>query len=340
MSDAPDEELPFIDQRIIVALQQDGRASWRAIAEQVGAPVATVSRRGLRLLKSGTIRVTALATLGSNGPLDTFLVSINCRPGSQLHVAERLIANPDVRFVTLVSGAYDIIAELVVRGGASHYPTMFEELQSIDGVERWRSDLVLHVYKITNDWAVQAFPDLAAIREPSARPTPELCSPDHLDDADRAIIAEMRDDARVAFSTVAGNLGMNESSVRRRFDRMRQNGCLDLLTLVPASALGMGAEVLLSIRVAPKRLESVAQQLATHPGVRYLSATLGENSLFCEVITPSVAELHRFISAEIAPLTGVQGWSASMELLFLKRGFTETPWWRDHVPGTTEAPRP
>ena len=30
----------------------------------------------------------------------------------------------------------------------------------------------------------------------------------------------------------------------------------------------------------------------------------------------------------LAQLEGVQGWNAAMELVFLKRGGVETPWWR------------
>lgn len=88
--------LDELDRQIAVALQQDGRASWRAIAETVGSSTATVARRGQHLLSSGVLKVTAVPALGSKGQVDSFL--------------------------TIVTGRYDIIAELVVLGGATHYP--------------------------------------------------------------------------------------------------------------------------------------------------------------------------------------------------------------------------
>jgi DNA-binding Lrp family transcriptional regulator len=329
------DELTELDRRIIVALQHDGRASWRAIAEMVGGTVATVTRRGQHLLSSGVARIAVLPALGSEGPVDAFLVRINCAPGTQLQVAEELVGHPDVRFITLVTGGYDLIAELVVHGGSTHYPQIIQQLQSIRGVERWRSDLIMHVYKVSYDWSRQLFASTMKLPESAAESLAQVdagvCDPSHFDDQDRAILTALRDDGRLTFKSVADGLGMNESSVRRRFERMRQLGCMDTLTLVPASALGMGAETLLTVNVAPGQLEAVAQALRAYPAVRYLAATLDQNSLFCEVITPSTEDLYSFITSSLSTLEGVLGWNAAMELLFLKRGFVETPWWRAQV---------
>ena len=52
--------LDELDRRIVGALQVDGRASWRRIAEVLDAPFSTVNRRGTALLASGAVRVVAL----------------------------------------------------------------------------------------------------------------------------------------------------------------------------------------------------------------------------------------------------------------------------------------
>jgi DNA-binding Lrp family transcriptional regulator len=324
-----------IDRRIVVALQRDGRASWRAIADAVGASTATVARRGQQLISSGLVKVAIVPTLGSNGPVDSFLIRINCEPGTQLQVAAELTTHENTRFVSLVTGGYDIMAELVVNGGATQYPHLIEELQSISGVARWRSDFIMHVYKVSLDWGRQLFADTITLDEgagdESAPAEPHVCDPSHFDVADRSIVDALREDGRVTFQSVADQLGMNESSVRRRFERLRSTGCVDSLTLVPAPAMGMGAETLLTITVDPRSLEDVAAKLARHPSVRYLSAILDDSALFCEVILPSTADLYPFITSTLSRLEGVQGWNASMELLYLKRGFVETPWWRTDI---------
>ncbi|MGM7774516.1 Lrp/AsnC family transcriptional regulator [Arthrobacter sp. KNU-44] len=329
------DELDELDRRIIVALQRDGRASWTAIAETVKSSVATVARRGQQLIADGIVRVAIVPAQGSTGQADSFLIRIHCKPGTQLTVLQALVAHEDVRFVTLVTGPFDILAELVVRGGATHYPQLIQQLQSIEGIERWRGDLVLHVYKVSHDWGRQVFADMREL--PEQQPDPllqidsEPCNPQHFDRADWEILTALQDDGRSTFQTVADSLGMNESSVRRRFEKLRTSGCIEIFTLVPAPALGLCAETLLIVKVEPIRLKAVARELSQYPAVRYVAATLDENSLVCEVISASTADLYDFITSTLSVLDGVQSWSAAMELLSSKRGFVETPWWRAQV---------
>jgi len=346
----PLDGLTDLDRRIIVALQRDGRASWTSIAELVGSSAPTVVRRGQQLLASGVVSVTVQPAIGSLGPTDLFLTRINCKPGRQREVAERLAAWSDVRFLSVVSGRYDIVAEIAVRGGAAHYSALISPLQQTEGVERWRSDLLLHVYKVGHDWSRQLFASELAPRPvdgtdadapawaPDADGEPPACAPTHFDDVDRQIIDVLAADGRATFQKVGADVGLNESSVRRRFERLRSQGCVDVLTLVPAAALGMGAETLITVRVRPGRLAQVAAALAAHSAVRYVAALLDDSSLLCEVIAGSNESLWHFVNDTLATLDGVQGWDASMELLQLKRGFTETPWWRDQVAEETTAP--
>lgn len=58
---APVEPLDELDKRVVGALQVDDRASWRRIADVIGAPERTVARRGARLLSTGSVVVNGFA---------------------------------------------------------------------------------------------------------------------------------------------------------------------------------------------------------------------------------------------------------------------------------------
>ncbi|TCO59676.1 Lrp/AsnC family transcriptional regulator [Actinocrispum wychmicini] len=318
--------LDDLSRQIIVALQQDGRASWTAIAAACDTSVPTVARRVQQLIADGVMRVAVMASLGSTGPVETFFARIGCRPGTQFEVAEQLVGRDDIRYAGLITGPYDIAVELVVPAGATRYPRTMLEVQRIEGVERWYSDLILHVYKITHDWSQQLLDATAPV--PHRATEEPTCAPEHLDKLDVAILRVLREDGRASFKAVADALEINESTVRRRFERMINDGCASVVTLVPAAALGLETETLLTVTVQPAKLSSVAQSLAQHRSVRYLAATLDGNSLLCEVIASSTRGLFEFTTATLAELDGVIGWSSSVELLSLKRGFVEAPWWR------------
>ena len=278
-----------------------------------------------------------LARNVSTGPVETFCASIGCRPGTVLDVAERLVARPEVRWAALVTGSYDIMVELAVPAGPAGYARTILELQTIPGIERWHSDLLLHVHKVSHDWSRQLLDSDDTPYQPSE---PRLCAPDHLDRIDRAILTVLRDDGRASFRSVADTLDLNESTVRRRFERMAADGCAQVFTIVPAAALGLETETLLTVSVEPAKLNAAAHALAQQRAVRYIGATLDGNSLLCEVIAASTGALFEFTTKTLATLDGVIGWTAAVELLSLKRGFVETPWWRAQVTGHGPGRRP
>jgi DNA-binding Lrp family transcriptional regulator len=325
----PVKQLDELSRKIIAALQQDGRASWTAVAAVCDTSVPTVARRVQQLMADGMVRVAVVPSLGVNGPVEAFMVRIGCRPGSQFDVGEQLVAREDVRYAALITGPYDIIVELIVEAGSARYPKTMLELQQIPGVERWYSDLVLHVYKMNpHGWSHQLLGPADGVPVGYQMSTDLECAPDHLDKVDHAILELLREDGRASFKTVSDALELNESTVRRRFERMITDGCASVLTIVPAAALGFESETMLTVSVEPAKLNKVADALTDHRSVRYVAATLDGNSLFCEVVASSTQGLFEFTTSTLANLDGVVGWSASVELLSLKRGFVETPWWQ------------
>jgi DNA-binding Lrp family transcriptional regulator len=330
------EHLDELDRRIVIALQGNGRASWTEIAEQCGSSVATVARRGQQLLRDGVVRVAVMPDIQHGGESDLFILRITCAPGTQTRVLGALSRRTDMRFLSLVTGAYDILAELNVRKEDSLHTRIVNEIQAIDGVERCNTDLTLNTYKVAHDWSQQfgVGPDVKRAVEV------HRCAPSHFDPADHKIIELMAEDGRASFRSVAATLGVNESTVRRRFETLQGRGCIHLVTLVPAPALGYESEIILDISVAPALLDSVARKLAAYRGVRYVAATLSHNALMCELILPTTQDVFEFTNGTLGRLDGVLGWTASVVLLVVRRGFVETPWWRKgiSVPALGELP--
>jgi DNA-binding Lrp family transcriptional regulator len=225
------DHLDDLDRRIIAALQSDGRASWTEIAELSGSSVATVARRGQQLLREGVVRVAAIPGNNHAGAADLFVLRITCEPGTQMDVLAELVRHADLRFLSLVTGPYDILAELNLRREESLQARIVERILAIDGVQRCDTDLTLHVYKVSHDWSRQLLSDAP----PEEVAEAHQCDPSHFDAVDRQIIDLMREDGRSSFRTVAAEVGLNESTVRRRFET--------LLSRDPGSGPGTGVRV-------------------------------------------------------------------------------------------------
>ena len=323
-----------LDRRIIAVLQADGRASWTDIADRVGSSLATVTRRGQQLLGSGVVAVGISHAINTPDASDLFVLRIRCRAGRQMQVARVLADRTDLRFLCLVTGANDLVAEIAIPKSDALHSRLVDEIQTIEGVETCRTDLVLHQYKVSQHWLQGV---LARQERGDDRPVAlHVCDPSHFADTDRQILEVLKLDGRASFRSVAETIGVNESTVRRRFEAMIERGCAVVLTLVSAPALGFEAEILLNVSVTPSRLDHVAHRLADYVGVRYLAATL-DCSLMCELILPSTSDVYAFLTQELGTIEGVLGWEASLELLTVTRGFLETPWWRAAAVGARGA---
>ncbi|MFC4555781.1 Lrp/AsnC family transcriptional regulator [Georgenia faecalis] len=316
-----------LDRKIVAALQLDGRASWATIAELSGTTGPTAARRVQQLTQDGAVTVAVMKGVGADRLHEFHSLRLQCGPGMAIKVAAKVAERADIRFVALITGQYDVMAEAQIPRQAEAYHSLVREIQMIPGVETVSGELTLHVYKVSHDWARE----LLGLAPAGSEPVSEEHEAAHFDEVDEAIFQRLTVDARVGFSEMAEAVGLNESTVRRRFERLVSRRWLHVATLVQAAALGFESEVQLRIDVEPARLTEVAHELGRRPQVRYLALPLGANGLVAEVIARRTEDLYSFITAELAELPGVMGWTASLELLTLKRGFVVTPWWRAEV---------
>lgn len=318
--------LDAIDAQIIECLQADGRASWTQIARQIGVPTSTAFRRGTALLEGNAILIATLPTLAMY-PEDgrVYEVRMRCRRGAIRSVARRLAERPDSRWVAAVTGEFDVSAELVVPQSADLAEILIDQIQRDPDVLSVDTALVLAEHNVANDWP-QRFP---AYDQP---PRPEhVCSPDHFDATDRAILAELSEDGRRSYAAVSAALDLSENTVRRRCTEMFQRRCARVATLVRPHSLGYNEELLIRLDVPPKHAGAAIEILAHQNGVHHIASNLGSPSLVCELMLKSHQDIRTFVQDVIAVLPGVTRMSVEIELVVYKRGFLRCPWVRDEA---------
>ncbi len=143
----PPNGLDEIDQRIISALQEDGRAPFAQIAQQLNVSAGMIRMRYSRLVEMGVLRVVAITDPLQMGFQTMALIGIKTEGGKLLEVAEKVAALEEVIYLIVVSGAYDIIAEVVCRDHAHLLQFLTERLYKVDGVRETESFMHLKIVK-------------------------------------------------------------------------------------------------------------------------------------------------------------------------------------------------
>lgn len=119
----------------------------------------------------------------------------------------------------------------------------------------------------------------------------------HMDDLDKQILALLVEDARRTYDDIGRRVNLSAPSVKRRVDRLRENGALEGFTaVVDHGAMGWNTEALVELFFKPgTQLDEVARILREHPEVAEAWSVTGDADAIARVRTEDNATLERLI---------------------------------------------
>ena len=107
--------LDNLDLRIIQELEQDGRRANVSLAKVLGVPESTIRNRINRLVKKGMIKIAAKADPFKFGYNYISIAGLQVKQADSRQVAEKLARSPNVYWVAVTTGRFDLIMILMVR---------------------------------------------------------------------------------------------------------------------------------------------------------------------------------------------------------------------------------
>ena len=149
-----DPILDDVNKRIIEQLQRDGRMSYAALAKVVGLSEAAVRQRVQRLLDNGVMQIVAVTDPLTLGFARQVMVGLKVE-GDMRPVADALSRIPEVDYVVICAGAYDLLAELVCTDDDHLLTLLNDQIRSIAGVTGTETFLYLKLAKQTYAWGTR-----------------------------------------------------------------------------------------------------------------------------------------------------------------------------------------
>jgi Lrp/AsnC family transcriptional regulator for asnA, asnC and gidA len=131
-----------------------------------------------------------------------------------------------------------------------------------------------------------------------------ISTPNSLDTIDRQIIGVLQVDGRRAYGAIADEVGLSETAVRRRVQRLRDTGVMQIVAITDPLQLGYGREALIGIRVHGD-VRTVADQIAAIDEANYVVMTAGSFDIIAEVIAVDDAALVHLLNDSIRSIPGV-----------------------------------
>ncbi|QEO13422.1 Lrp/AsnC family transcriptional regulator [Agromyces intestinalis] len=144
-------QLDEVSKAIIEQLQADGRRSYADIGKAVGLSEAAVRQRVQKLTESGVMQIVAVTDPMQLGFTRQAMIGVRAS-GDTREVAARLAEIPEIDYVVLTAGSFDVLAEVVCEDDAQLMALLNERVRSIPGVQSTESFVYLKLQKQFYNW--------------------------------------------------------------------------------------------------------------------------------------------------------------------------------------------
>jgi len=139
--------LDEIDQHILDAMRKDGRAAFAQIAGKLKVSPGMIRQRYNRLVNMGMLKVVAISNPLQRGFKTMALVGIRTNGIKMLEVADAISKLKEVVYLVVVSGRFDIMAEVICRDHEDLLKFITEKLYAIEGVRESETFMHLKIVK-------------------------------------------------------------------------------------------------------------------------------------------------------------------------------------------------
>ncbi|WP_111733533.1 Lrp/AsnC family transcriptional regulator [Roseovarius amoyensis] len=127
-----------------------------------------------------------------------------------------------------------------------------------------------------------------------------------IDNLDRALLALLRENARLPVAVLARRLGLARTTVQARLDRLEATGIVQGYTVRLNESLSAPLRATALVSIEPRSAPAVLARLESLPGVRTVHTTSGRFDLIVGLEASSTEELDATLD-RIGEAKGVRG---------------------------------
>lgn len=136
-----------LDTKIVTLLQADGRQRNTEVARRLGLAEATVRKRIERLLRDGVVRFGVWTDPLKVGYGTYAIIEIQVDPPRIERAAEKLAEFPEIFFLGISTGSFDVFASALFRSSEHMYEFMTKRLTRVPGIQRTVTNSIVRILK-------------------------------------------------------------------------------------------------------------------------------------------------------------------------------------------------
>ena len=142
-----------------------------------------------------------------------------------------------------------------------------------------------------------------------------------LDAPNRAIIEALQRDGRQPYGAIAEEVGLSEAAVRRRVQRLRESGIMQIVAVTDPLQLGFTRQAMIGINVEGD-VRTVAEKLSAMHEVDYVVMCAGSFDLLAEIVCEDDERLLQVLNDSVRSIPGVRATETFLYLKLAKQTYT------------------
>ena len=142
-----------LDRLILQTLQEDGRTPFTQIARRAGVSETTIRSRYRKLVEEGIVRTVGIVdpyALDFEAPA---IIGISVEPGMIDAVARKLVELPEVSYLVMTLGSFDLVVEVFCRDLPHINDLLTRQIHLTPGVRSTETLVIAQSYKLSYRWS-------------------------------------------------------------------------------------------------------------------------------------------------------------------------------------------
>ena len=142
-----------------------------------------------------------------------------------------------------------------------------------------------------------------------------------LDAPNRAIIEALQRDGRQPYGAIAEAVGLSEAAVRRRVQRLRESGIMQIVAVTDPLQLGFTRQAMIGVSVEGD-VRRVADKLSALVEVDYVVMCAGSFDILVEIVCEDDERLLHVLNDSVRAIPGVRTTETFLYLKLAKQTYT------------------
>ncbi len=274
-----------LDRQLILALQQNGRATNVELARHLNVHVATISKRIESLEQNEFLKVRALPNPFRLGYTAQALIGIKSDSNQIDNICSQLYRNLNVNLIVTTLGLYDILAMI-------YFPTWDQLLEMVSS-------------QISSSYDVKV--DIFLVKEVKKRAywvPRDNTLPAKIDDVDKKIIEKLTEHGRYKSQHLARELGISPPACSRRISRLLKEKIIVIRALPNPAKMGHIANAFVLLRAQTNKIEKICSRLRLNKDIYIIMTLFNDYDILISLNATTPEELYA-LKKQVLAIDGI-----------------------------------